>query len=159
MSNKTKNGSSSVDISINEDKQSEKEMPFRTIEVKNPGIKCNWKRRVLLLGITMAIWCATFTSTGLGVALGKIASDFNDFGNMSWYLTGFLLGSAVFQLLSIRISDCLGRKRTYLFASTFMVVSGVLCALSVNSFMFIVFRVFEGISAGLCVAVSTAVIV
>jgi hypothetical protein len=28
--------------------------------------------------------CGTFTGVALGSAVGKIASDFNDFENMSW---------------------------------------------------------------------------
>ncbi|KAI8881544.1 hypothetical protein K501DRAFT_274507 [Backusella circina FSU 941] len=120
------------------------------------------KKTMLLTLIVLGIFSALFPNAGLGPVLGSIASGLHDSKNMSWYMTVFSLASSEFtilyfdificikgdtlaisQLLSVRISDCLGRRRTLLAATCLALIFTLISGFSVNSEMFIACRLIQ----------------
>ncbi|KAI8889033.1 MFS general substrate transporter [Backusella circina FSU 941] len=141
------------------------------IVTKIPVIHHKIKRRILLFGyinitfiwyelsLSLSTACSTFTGPALAPALGVIALDLKDHENMSWvrstnnpidiiYLT-FNKIVLDFIFIKLRISDCLGRRRVYLFGIVFMLISSLVAGLAVNYYMFIALRVFQGICGGI----------
>ncbi|KAI8881166.1 hypothetical protein K501DRAFT_274853 [Backusella circina FSU 941] len=62
---------------------------------------------------------------------------------MSWYMTVFSLSATIFQLLGVRVSECLGRQRTLLALTSSTFVITLVCGFSVNSEMFIACRLIQ----------------
>ncbi|KAI8876123.1 MFS general substrate transporter [Backusella circina FSU 941] len=125
--------------------ENEKSLPTKSKRVVDSKIK----RTVLLLSMFFCIFCTQFSNAGLGPSLGKISSELHNSEDMSWYMTSFTLTSVVFQLLGVRISDCLGRRRTELYSFTMFFIISFITGFSINNAMFIAGRALQGITAGI----------
>jgi EmrB/QacA subfamily drug resistance transporter len=75
-----------------------------------------------------------------------------------WITQSYLLSATVFLLLFGRISDILGRVKLYNAGFIVFTVGSGLCALSINPYMLIAFRLVQGTGAALLSANSAAII-
>ncbi|KAI8888390.1 MFS general substrate transporter [Backusella circina FSU 941] len=115
---------------------------------KKSVVESTVKRRILLTGIALCSSCAKFNGGAMGPVIGRIAHDFRDTKNTSWYVTAFLLSSSIFQLIAVKMSRCLGKRRTALGGVILLAISSLICELSTSSAMFIAIRVIQGCAAG-----------
>ncbi|MFZ0456174.1 MAG: DHA2 family efflux MFS transporter permease subunit [Ignavibacteriaceae bacterium] len=110
---------------------------------------------VVMIGTFMAVLDATIVNVGLtkmmaafGVSVDKI----------EWVLTAYLLVFAVVLPSSGWIADHLGYKRSYLLGLLLFTFGSLLCSISANENMLIIFRVVQGAGAGFIMPVGMAIV-
>ncbi|KAI8875622.1 MFS general substrate transporter [Backusella circina FSU 941] len=124
-----------------------------------PIQKSKTSTAILLTGLACCICSCSFSDAGLAPCIGRISYEFHDSKNLSWYATSFLLTTAVFQLLAVRISDCLGRRRVLLFAIALMFLSSLIGGFAGDRALFLTCRVLQGCASGLCQSLVVAALV
>jgi MFS transporter, DHA2 family, multidrug resistance protein len=109
----------------------------------------------VMIGTFMAVLDATIVNVGLtkmmatfGVSVDKI----------EWVLTAYLLIFAVVLPSSGWIADHLGYKKSYFLGLLLFTTGSLLCSLSTNENMLIVFRVLQGAGGGFIMPVGMAII-
>jgi DHA2 family multidrug resistance protein len=114
-----------------------------------------WVLANVMIGTFMAVLDATIVD----VALPKIMSTFGiDIDAAKWVATAYLLVLAVMLPTSGWIADKFGYKKTYVTALTLFTVGSLLCSLSWNETALILFRVIQGMGAGLLMPVGMAIV-
>lgn len=110
---------------------------------------------VVMIGTFMAVLDTTIVTVGLpemmaafGVSVDKI----------EWILTAYLLAFAVVLPSSGWIADHFGYKKTYFLGLFLFTLSSLLCSLSGDENMLIIFRVFQGAGAGFIMPVGMAIV-
>jgi DHA2 family multidrug resistance protein len=109
----------------------------------------------VMIGTFMAVLDATIVNVGLtkmmaafGVSVDKI----------EWVLTAYLLVFAVVLPSSGWIADHLGYKKSYLLGLFLFTFGSLLCSISANENMLIIFRVIQGAGAGFIMPVGMAIV-
>ncbi|MGA7721990.1 MAG: DHA2 family efflux MFS transporter permease subunit [Ignavibacteriaceae bacterium] len=114
-----------------------------------------WVLANVMIGTFMAVLDATIVD----VALPKIMSTFGiPVDTAKWVATAYLLILAVMLPTSGWIADRFGYKKTYGAALTLFTVGSLLCSLSWNETALIMFRVVQGMGAGLLMPVGMAIV-
>ncbi len=84
------------------------------------------------------------------VALPSIADDLlSDLPTVQWVVIGYALAISAFLMPMGRLGDIVGPKRVYLAGLTVFVIGSVLAGLSVNVWMLIGAKIFQGMGAGM----------
>jgi DHA2 family multidrug resistance protein len=114
-----------------------------------------WVLANVMIGTFMAVLDATIVD----VALPKIMSTFGiDIDSAKWVATAYLLVLAVMLPTSGWIADKFGYKKTYITALGLFTFGSLLCSLSWNETALILFRVVQGMGAGLLMPVGMAIV-
>lgn len=110
---------------------------------------------VFVAGLFMELMDTTIVN----VALPTLAREFNSgTAGIEWLVTGYLLSLAVWIPASGWIGDRFGTKKTFLFALGTFTVASVLCGLAQTLPQLVVFRVLQGVGAGMLTPVGTAML-
>src|SRR4029078_6931342 len=72
--------------------------------------------RPILLGVCLSMFISALNQTIIATALPTIGRDFNDFENLSWLITAYLLTSTVAAPLFGKLSDIYGRRKVMMTA-------------------------------------------
>lgn len=78
---------------------------------------------------------------------------------VQWVPTVYLLGICCLIMLYGRLGDIIGHKKVFLYGLVTFTLSSVLCGFSQNIWMLISFRMLQGLSAGMIMAVGFALVV
>jgi DHA2 family multidrug resistance protein len=114
-----------------------------------------WVLANVMIGTFMAVLDATIVD----VALPKIMSTFGiGIDTVKWVATAYLLVLAVMLPTSGWIADRFGYKKTYTLALSIFTFGSLLCSLSWNETALILFRVVQGMGAGLLMPVGMAIV-
>jgi DHA2 family multidrug resistance protein len=114
-----------------------------------------WVLANVMIGTFMAVLDATIVD----VALPKIMSTFGiPIDTAKWVATAYLLVLAVMLPTSGWIADRFGYKKTYTTALILFTLGSLLCSLSWNETALILFRVVQGMGAGLLMPVGMAIV-
>lgn len=93
------------------------------------------------------------------VALPTIADHFlTDLPTVQWVVIGYALAISAFLMPMGRLGDIVGPKRVYLAGLTVFVIGSVLAGLSVNVWMLIGSKIFQGVGAGMTQGTGMAMI-
>ncbi len=93
------------------------------------------------------------------VALPSIADDLlSDLPTVQWVVIGYALAISAFLMPMGRLGDIVGPKRVYLAGLTIFVIGSVLAGLSVNVWMLIGAKIFQGMGAGMTQGTGMAMI-
>ncbi|KAK5814609.1 major facilitator superfamily domain-containing protein [Linnemannia elongata] len=103
------------------------------------------RQMVVFLGILMVLFLAALDQSIVTTALPSISKDFNNFSEISWVGTGFLLTMTAIQPLYGIAADLAGRKRTMMFANAVFFVGSALCGAARSMNMLIIGRAVQGI--------------
>ncbi|KAF8936963.1 hypothetical protein BGZ47_009233 [Haplosporangium gracile] len=103
------------------------------------------RQMIVFLGILMVLFLAALDQTIVTTALPSISKDFNNFSEISWVGTGFLLTMTAIQPLYGVAADLAGRKRTMMFANAVFFVGSALCGASQSMNMLIIGRAVQGV--------------
>ncbi|KAG0278456.1 hypothetical protein BGZ95_003955 [Linnemannia exigua] len=103
------------------------------------------RQMVVFLGILMVLFLAALDQSIVTTALPSISKDFNNFSEISWVGTGFLLTMTAIQPLYGVAADLAGRKRTMMFANAIFFVGSALCGAAKSMNMLIIGRAIQGI--------------
>lgn len=109
-----------------------------------PGAERRWATAAVLLGLV----ASAFETTVVTTAMPTITTELDGRALYAWVFTGFLLASTVGVLLGGRLSDQLGRRGTFLAGMGTFLLGSVLCGFSTSVPMLVVFRVLQGLGAG-----------
>ena len=125
---------------------------------EGPGIVLRW-RWIALFAILASEIMDIVDSSVLEVSLPTIRHDLG-VGTVAfqWIAASYSIALAVGLLPGARLGDIYGRKRVFLGAMGGFLVSSLLCATAGSGQMLIVYRLLEGLSAGLMMPQVLAVI-
>ena len=101
-----------------------------------------------------------FMGAAVNIALPKIRDEFAlNAVSMSWVAMSFLMASAIFLVPFGKIADMVGRRKIFLYGNIFFALTSLLCAVSQNGSMLIVFRFLQGISSAMLFSTSMAIVI
>ena len=111
----------------------------------------NSKKEILLFmaGLMLALLMASLDNTIVSTAMPQITGSLKGLLYYSLPFTSYLLFSTVVIPIAGKLSDLFSRKIVMLSGLSIFLISSVLCGLSVNYFMFVVCRGFQGIGGGI----------
>lgn len=79
--------------------------------LQNQSVRLSRQRLLLVfLGLQLALFLSFVDSTSVSTALPTIGRDLSASDSITWAGTAFLVGNTSFQIITSRLSDCLGRK-------------------------------------------------
>jgi EmrB/QacA subfamily drug resistance transporter len=104
--------------------------------------------RRVITGILLAMFLAALNQTIVATALPTIGRDLNDFENLSWTVTAYLLTSTVVASLYGKLSDIHGRRAMMLTAIGIFVAGSMVCALAPNMIVLVLGRGLQGLGGG-----------
>ena len=114
--------------------------------------------RSVITGILLAMVLAALNQTIVATALPTIGRDLQDFENLSWTVTAYLLTSTVVASLYGKLSDIHGRRAIMLFAIGIFVVGSAICALAPNMLTLVLGRALQGLGGGGIMPLSQVII-
>ncbi|KAF9934265.1 hypothetical protein FBU30_002683 [Linnemannia zychae] len=103
------------------------------------------RQAVVFLGVMMVLFLAALDQSIVTTALPSISKDFNNFSDISWVGTGFLLTMTAIQPLYGIAADLAGRRRTMMFANAVFFIGSALCGAAQSMSMLIIGRAVQGI--------------
>ncbi len=117
--------------------------------------------KTVLLVASFGAFLAFLDATIVNVAFPNIRSSFPDstISTLSWILNAYSIVFAAFLVVSGRMADLLGRRRTFTNGVLLFTVASVLCAVAPSVEVLIAFRVVQALGAALLVPASLALVV
>ncbi|HSD64149.1 MAG TPA: DHA2 family efflux MFS transporter permease subunit [Ignavibacteriaceae bacterium] len=129
----------------------------KTIQLSNLNEHPSYKWFVLanvMLGTFMAVLDATIVNVGLTKMTAAFGTSVD---KIEWVLTAYLLVFAVMLPSSGWIADHFGYKRTYFLGMLLFTLGSLLCSLSWDENVLILFRIIQGAGAGFIMPVGMAI--
>ncbi len=115
-------------------------------------------RRMIMLGLGLAMLIACFDGTIVGTCAPKIVEDLQGADLYAWMVTAYMLCETVMIPISGKLSDLYGRKPLFLIGLTVFVAGSFIAGMSVNMEMFIACRGMQGFGGGILIPVATAAV-
>ncbi len=115
-------------------------------------------RRMIMLGLILAMLTACFDGTIVGTCGPVIVADLQGSALYSWMITIYLLCETVMIPIAGKLSDLYGRKPLFLIGLLLFVSGSALAGMSTNMEMFIVCRGIQGLGGGILIPVATAAV-
>jgi len=104
---------------------------------------------LIIVILTIATFMEVLDTSIANVALPHIAGSLSaGQDESSWVLTSYLVANAVILPISGWLATFFGRKRFYMACVAIFVASSLMCGLSTNLPMLIIFRIFQGLGGG-----------
>ena len=113
-----------------------------------PRVVSHAEVRTIFFGLMMTAFLAALNQTIIATALPTIGRTFNDFENLSWVVTAYLLTSTAVAPLYGKLSDICGRRAMLLAGVGLFVAGSALAALAPNMLVLILGRGLQGIGGG-----------
>jgi len=104
--------------------------------------------RAIVVGLMLAMFLAALNQTIVATALPTIGREFDDFGNLSWLVTSYLITSTAVAPLYGKLSDIHGRRAMMLAGIGIFVAGSVMCAVAPNMFVLVIGRSLQGLGGG-----------
>jgi EmrB/QacA subfamily drug resistance transporter len=104
--------------------------------------------RPIIYGVSLAMFVAALNQTIIATALPTIGRDFQDFDNLAWLVTAYLLTSTIAAPLCGKLSDIYGRRLVITSALGVFMLGSVACALAPNMLVLILMRGLQGFGGG-----------
>ena len=114
--------------------------------------------RTIFFGLMLGMFLAAINQTIVATALPTIGRDFNDFENLPWIVTAFLLTSTAAAPLYGKLSDIYGRRRMMMAAIIIFTLGSIACGLAPNMLSLIIGRALQGAGGGAIFPVAQSVI-
>ncbi|NDD91515.1 MFS transporter, partial [bacterium] len=112
-----------------------------------------------LASVACGTFMATLDSSIVNIGLPTLTKEFaTSLSSVKWVVVVYLLAISCLLLPAGRISDQLGRKRTFILGFSVFAIGSLLCGLAPSIPALIFFRVIQGIGAALLMANGPAVI-
>ena len=117
--------------------------------------------RTVLLVASFGAFLAFLDATIVNVAFPNIRESFPDstISSLSWILNAYSIVFAAFLVVSGRLADLVGRRRTFTNGVLLFTIASVLCAVAPSVEILIAFRVVQALGAALLVPASLALVV
>ncbi|KAF9160240.1 hypothetical protein DFQ26_005750 [Actinomortierella ambigua] len=113
-----------------------------------------WRKFLVFLGIAGVLFLAAIDQTIVATTLPSTAKQFNNFADISWVGTAYLLTTTTVQPLYGAASNMFGRKRSMLFAAGIFMLGSVLSGAAQSMTMLIISRAIQGLGGSGIIALS-----
>jgi len=104
--------------------------------------------RSIITGMMLAMFLAALNQTIVATALPTIGRDLDDFENLPWVVTAYLLTSTAVAPLYGKLSDIHGRRAMLMAGLGLFTAGSVMCALAPNMLLLSLGRAVQGIGGG-----------
>src|SRR5262252_10845090 len=113
--------------------------------------------RAIFIGLMLTVFLAALNQTIVATALPTMGRYFNDFENLSWIVTSYLLTSTAVAPLYGKLSDIHGRRAIMLASIAIFAAGSVVCATAPGMLSLILGRGLQGIGGGGILPVAQAI--
>src|SRR5215469_7408946 len=113
--------------------------------------------RTIFVGLTLTVFLAALNQTIVATALPTMGRYFNDFENLSWIVTSYLLTSTAVAPLYGKLSDIHGRRTVMLASIGIFAAGSAACAAAPDMLSLILGRALQGIGGGGILPVAQAI--
>jgi EmrB/QacA subfamily drug resistance transporter len=113
--------------------------------------------RAIFTGLMLTSFLAALNQTIVAPALPTLGRHFDDFQNLSWVVTGYLLTSTAVAPLYGKLSDIHGRRAMMACAIGIFVAGSAVCAVAPNMMMLILGRALQGMGGGGILPIAQAI--
>src|SRR5262245_56931318 len=104
--------------------------------------------RPIIAGLMLAMFLSALEQTIVAPALAAIGRSLDDFENLSWVVTAYLLAATVATSLFGKISDIYGRRAMMLIAVAIFLLGSLACAVAPTMGALILARALQGFGGG-----------
>src|SRR5947209_3754408 len=104
--------------------------------------------RAIVIGLMLAMFLAALNQTIVATAMPTIGRLFDDFENLSWIVTAYLLTSTAVAPLYGKLSDMHGRRATMLTGIGIFMLGSLICAVAPNMIVLVLGRGIQGLGGG-----------
>lgn len=116
-------------------------------------------KRATLVVVSTFSFVIAYTTSSVNIALPSIGKEFAmEAAILGWVNTVFVIAVAVVLIPAGRLADIYGRKKVFLYGSILFAISSFSLAIANSSTMIIVFRAIQGISGGMTIGPSMAIL-
>lgn len=105
--------------------------------------------KVIFIGLMISLLMVLLDSTITNTAMPKIIASLSGLEYYVWPVTIYLTTLVISAMLSGRLSDFYGSKKTFIGALIIFMLGSVLCGFSQNMVELIIFRALQGLGAGI----------
>ena len=124
----------------------------------NQTIEKEGNRKLLLIGLIIAMFFSALDGTIVGTAMPKIVGDLGGLSLMTWLTTAYLLTSTTVVPIAGKLADLLGRKSVYIAGLVIFMAASALCGIANNMTELIIYRGIQGIGGGVMMPMAMIVI-
>jgi EmrB/QacA subfamily drug resistance transporter len=114
--------------------------------------------RTIILGVMVAMFIAALDQTIVATALPTIGRDLQNFTDLPWVVTAYLVAATAVAPLYGKFSDIHGRRVTMLIGILTFVVGSIACALAPNMLFLIAARALQGLGGGGLISLAQTVV-
>jgi EmrB/QacA subfamily drug resistance transporter len=130
-------------------------VPDKPAETKAPT---HAEIRAIILGLLLAMFLSALNQTVVATAMPTIGREFDDFENLSWIVTAYLLTSTAVAPLYGKLSDVYGRRTMMLTAIGIFIGGSAVCALAPNMMTLVLGRALQGLGGGGILPIAQSII-
>ncbi|MNK54046.1 Multidrug resistance protein 3 [compost metagenome] len=116
------------------------------------------KRKLLVIGLIIAMLFAALDGTIVGTAMPTIVKDLGGLSLITWLTTAYLLTSTTVVPLAGKLADLFGRRVVYITGLVIFMAGSVLCGMSQNMTELIIFRAIQGLGGGVMMPMAMIII-
>jgi len=117
------------------------------------------EKNIVLFISTLGSFLTPFMGSAVNIALPSIGKELAmNAVLLNWVATTYLLSAGIFLVPFGALGDLYGRKRIFLYGIIFFTISSVLCSLSPNAVLLLIFRIFQGISGAMIMSTGIAML-
>ncbi|PEJ28936.1 MDR family MFS transporter [Bacillus pseudomycoides] len=118
----------------------------------------NQNRKLLLIGLVIAMLFAALDGTIVGTAMPRIVGDLGGLSLMTWLTTAYMLTSTTVVPIAGKLADLLGRRNVYITGLIIFMVGSALCGMSNGMTELIIFRGIQGLGGGIMMPMAMIII-
>jgi EmrB/QacA subfamily drug resistance transporter len=111
----------------------------------------------IMIGVMTGVLLSALDSTIVGTAMPRIIGELQGMDRYSWPFTAYMLFSTSAAIIFGKLADIYGRKIIFLSGLLIFISASVLCGLSANMTMLIVFRGMQGLGGGILISNAFAI--
>lgn len=113
----------------------------------------------IIMVVSIGTFMGALDSSIVNISLPNISSYFNiSLITVEWIVLSYLIVISSLLLMFGRLGDLYGHKNVYVIGFAIFTVGSLLCALSPNIILLIIFRAFQAIGAGMLMSMGPAII-
>ena len=118
----------------------------------------NQNRKLLLIGLVIAMLFAALDGTIVGTAMPRIVGELGGLSLMTWLTTAYMLTSTTVVPIAGKLADLLGRRNVYIAGLIIFMVGSALCGMANGMTELIIFRGIQGLGGGIMMPMAMIII-
>ncbi len=117
-------------------------------------------KKVAAMIAAVSSFITPFLGSSMNIALPGIGDEFGvDVVYLSWFVTIYILSSAVFLVPFGRIADIYGRKRIFLYGTITFTIASLLAFFATNAQLLMVTRALQGLGSAMVFGTGVAILI